>query len=411
MVVTQSTGSAMSDDRTAPVAELAAKFDHNDHAMRRECAQVYATLRDSCPVFHSDRWGGFWVASRYEDVYEVGRDPERFASGEGVLVPPMGHGRPLKPMEADAPEHSAYRRLLLPSFAPAQVAQMEADVRALAVALVDEVVADGSADLYEMLAKPLPLLMITLLLGIEKDAMFWEATDTLMYGRLSGVGEAAILEAADHLYAFMERQIDRRRAEPGDDLVSLMLTGTVDGRPYTDDEVLDLCCFMLVAGLENTAFGIRATLRHLAVHPEHLAEVVADPSKVTNLVEQSLRLYAPVTALARTVTRDTEVAGQQLRAGERILLLFGSANRDAAVFDDPDTFHLDRRDGRHLAFGIGPHRCIGSHLARLEVRIAVEEFIRRVPEFKLADGPDPGWYQAGPLHVVWPVPPTSQVAS
>jgi cytochrome P450 len=118
-----------------------------------------------------------------------------------------------------------------------------------------------------------------------------------------------------------------------------------------------------------------------------------------------------VTALARTVTRDTEVAGQQLRAGERILLLFGSANRDAAVFDDPDTFHLDRRDGRHLAFGIGPHRCIGSHLARLEVRIAVEEFIRRVPEFKLADGPDPGWYQAGPLHVVWPVPPTSQVAS
>ena len=401
----------MSSERPIPVADLAAKIDHNDHDMRRECAEVYATLRGACPVFHSDRWGGFWVASRYQDVYEVGRDPDRFASGEGVMVPPMGHGRPLMPMEADPPEHPAYRRLLLPSFAPAQVAKMEADVRALAVSLVDQVAEAGAADLYEMLGKPLPLLMITLLLGIERDEMFWEATDTLMYGRLSGVGESAILTAAEHLYAFMARQIERRRESPGDDLISLMVTGTVDGRPYTEDEVLDLCCFLLVAGLENTAFSIRATLRHLAVHPEHLAQVVADPTGVTNLVEQSLRLYAPVTALARTVTRDTEVAGQQLQEGERILLLFGSANRDPAVFDDPDAFHLDRRDGRHVAFGIGPHRCIGSHLARLEVRIAVEEFIRRVPQFSLAPGPDPGWYQAGPLRVVWPVEPATAVAS
>ena len=281
---------------------------------------------------------------------------------------------------------------------------METDVRALAVSLVDQVVADGQADLYEMLGKPLPLLMITLLLGIETDDMFWKATDTLMYGRLSDVGEAAILQAADDLYAFMDRQIERCR-------------GRARRRPHladadrrrrrsvrtADDEVLDLCCFMLVAGLENTAFGIRATLRHLAVNPDHLAAVVADPALVTNLVEQSLRLYAPVTALARTVTRDTEVAGQSLKAGERILLLFGSANRDGAVFENADGFHLDRRDGRHLAFGIGPHRCIGSHLARLEVRIAVEEFIKRVPDFSLAPGPDPGWYQAGPLNVVWQV--------
>jgi cytochrome P450 len=391
----------MSDDQGGALAQLAAGFDHNDHAMRRQCAEVYATLRGNCPVFHSDQWGGFWVASRYEDVYEVARDPERFASGEGVLVPPMGHGRPLFPMEADGPEHASYRRLLLPSFAPALVAKMEADVRPLARSLVDGVVAAGEADLYETLAKPLPMLMITLLLGIEHDELFWEATDTLMYGRLSGARETEVLQAARDLYAFMGREIERRRHTPTDDLISLLMTGDVDGRPYTDDEVLDLCAFMLIAGLENTAFGIRATLRHLAVHPEHLSAVVADPAAVTNLVEQSLRLYTPVTALARTATCDTEVAGETIRAGERVLLLFGSANRDAAVFDDPDEFHLDRRDGRHLAFGIGPHRCIGSHLARLEVRIAVEEFIRRVPAFELAPGPDPGWYQAGPLHVVW----------
>ncbi len=391
----------MSDDQAGAVAELAATFDHNDHAMRQRCAEVYATLRGSCPVFHSDAWGGFWVASRYEDVYEVGRDPDRFASSEGVMVPPLGHGRPLYPMEADGPEHASYRRLLLPRFAPAQVAEMEADVRGLARSLIDEVIDSGRADLYEMLAKPLPLLMITLLLGIERDELFWEATDTLMYGRLSGAREAEILTAARDLYAFMERQIERRRREPGDDLISLMMTGDVDGRPYTHQEVLDLCAFLLIAGLENTAFGIRATLRHLAVHPEHLAAVVADPAAVHNLVEQSLRLYTPVTALARTATCDTEVAGQTIHEGERVLLLFGSANRDGAVFEDPDGFHIDRRDGRHLAFGIGPHRCIGSHLARLEVRIAVEEFIRRVPSFRLAPGPDPGWYQAGPLWVEW----------
>jgi cytochrome P450 len=391
----------MSEDQAGAVAELAATFDHNDHAMRKRCAEVYATLRGTCPVFHSEAWGGFWVASRYEDVYEVGRDPERFASGAGVLVPPMGHGRPLTPMEADGPEHASYRRLLLPSFAPAQVARMEADVRALARSLVDGVLAAGEADLYETLAKPLPMLMITLLLGIEHDELFWEATDTLMYGRLSGAREAEVQSAARDLYAFMAREIERRRETPTDDLISLLMTGDVEGRPYTSDEVLDLCAFMLIAGLENTAFGIRATLRHLAVHPEHLAAVVADPGVVTNLVEQSLRLYTPVTALGRIATHDTEVAGQCIHAGERVLLLFGSANRDAAVFDQPDDFHLDRRDGRHLAFGIGPHRCIGSHLARLEIRIAVEEFLRRVPSFRLAPGPDPGWYQAGPLWVEW----------
>ena len=167
--------------------------------------------------------------------------------------------------------------------------------------------------------------------------------------------------------------------------------------------MLDLCFFLLIAGLENTGFGIRATLRHLAVRPDHRAAVLADPSLVHNAVEQSLRLYSPVTALCRTAAEDTDVNGQHIRAGERMLLLFGSANRDETVFEDADEFHLERRDGRHVAFGIGPHRCVGSHLARLEMRIAVEEFLRRVPDFRLAPGPDPGWYAASALELVWDV--------
>jgi cytochrome P450 len=388
----------------APVDQRAAAFDHNDHAMRARCAAAYAELRDQCPVFHSEAWGGFWVASRYEDVYEVGRDVERFASAPGVMLPPVGHGRPLLPMDSDPPEHPEYKRLMLPRFAPAAVAGMEQDVRDLARGLVEDIVGRGEADLYETLCKPLPMLLITRLLGIERDDAFWAWTDTLIYGRVDGTSVEEIRGAADSLYAFLAGQIAERRAAPGrDDLISLLLRGDVEGRPYREDEILDLCFFLLIAGLENTSFGIRATLRHLAVEPAHRAAVLADPSLVHNLVEQSLRLYSPVTALCRTATRDTEVAGRAIGKGERVLLLFGSANRDPAVFPDADAFHLDRRDGRHVAFGIGPHRCVGSNLARLEMRVAVEEMLRLIPDYRLAAGPDPGWYDATCLNVVWDV--------
>jgi cytochrome P450 len=383
------------------LAEIATSFDHNDHGMRRRCGEVYARLRAGCPVFWTEAWGGYWVASRYEDVYGAARDPGRFASAPGVMIPPVGHGRPLLPMESDPPDHLAYRELLLPRFAPAAVARLEADVREFAASLVDGVAGAGRADLYETLAKPLPLLMITRLLGIERDDLFWEWVELLMYGRVEGTDPATVVATADALYGFLGDQLQQRRTAPGDDLLSLLLEGDVNGRPYTQDEILDLAFFLVIAGIENTAFSIRATLRHLAVYPADRAALAADPGLINNVVEQSLRLYAPVTGLSRTVTCETSLGGQQLRAGDRLLLLFGSANRDETVFEDADEFHLDRRDGRHVAFGIGPHRCVGSHLARLEIRIAVEELLRRVPDFQLA-GPDPGWYAAGPLEVVWP---------
>jgi cytochrome P450 len=380
--------------------EIAASFDHNDHGMRQRCGAIYASLRAGCPVFWTEAWGGYWVASRYQDVYEAARDPHRFLSAPGVMIPPVGHGRPLLPMESDPPDHAAYRELLLPRFAPAAVALLESDVREFAASLVDGVANAGRADLYETLAKPLPLLMITRLLGIERDDLFWEWVELLMYGRVEGTDAATIIATAEALYDFLALQLELRRAAPGDDLLSLLLEGNVNERPYTQEEILDLAFFLVIAGIENTAFSIRATLRHLAVHPDDRAALAADPGLINNVVEQSLRLYAPVTGLARTAACDTDLGGQRIRGGDRVLLLFGSANRDETVFEDGDDFHLNRRDGRHVAFGIGPHRCVGSHLARLEIRIAVEELLRRVPHFELT-GPDPGWYAAGPLQVAW----------
>ena len=349
--------------------ELASGFDHNDHAMRARCAEVYGTLRRACPVFHSDEWGGFWVASRYEDVYEVGRDVDRFVSAPGVMLPPVGHGRPLLPMESDPPEHPAYRELLLPRFAPAAVAELEDDIRALA------------ARARRRDRRPRAGRRLRAALQAAAAADDHAAARRRARRRVLGVdGHAHVRPRAGHPAGAHPRgggralRLPRPRgrasgaATPGGDLISLLLQGTVDGRPYREPEMLDLCFFLLIAGLENTGFGIRATLRHLAVRPDHRAAVLADPSLVHNAVEQSLRLYSPVTALCRTAAQDTEVNGQSIRAGERMLLLFGSANRDETVFEEADEFHLERRDGRHVAFGIGPHRCVGSHLARLEMR-------------------------------------------
>ena len=388
----------------APVDQRAAAFDHNDHAMRARCAEVVCRVAGSVPRVPLEAWGGFWVASRYEDVYEVGRDIERFASAPGVMLPPVGHGRPLLPMDSDPPEHPEYKRLCCRASRPPPSPAWSRTCAIWRAARRGHRRGRGEADLYETLCKPLPMLLITRLLGIERDDAFWAWTDTLIYGRVDGTSVEEIRGAADSLYAFLAGQIAERRAAPGrDDLISLLLRGDVEGRPYREDEILDLCFFLLIAGLENTSFGIRATLRHLAVEPAHRAAVLADPSLVHNLVEQSLRLYSPVTALCRTATRDTEVAGRAIGKGERVLLLFGSANRDPAVFPDADAFHLDRRDGRHVAFGIGPHRCVGSNLARLEMRVAVEEMLRLIPDYRLAAGPDPGWYDATCLNVVWDV--------
>ena len=231
------------------LAEVAASFDHNDHAMRRRCGEVYASLRAGCPVFWTEAWGGYWVASRYQDVHEAARDPERFASAPGVMIPPVGHGRPLLPMESDPPDHLAYRELLLPRFAPAAVARLESDVREFAESLVDSVAASGRADLYETLAKPLPLLMITRLLGIERDDQFWEWVELLMYGRVEGVDAETVVATAGALYDFLADQLEQRRAAPGDDLLSLLLYGNANGRPYSQAEIPHLAFFLVIAGI------------------------------------------------------------------------------------------------------------------------------------------------------------------
>ena len=275
-------------------------------------------------------------------------------------------------------------------------------MRDLARGLVEGIAGRGEADLYETLCKPLPMLLITRLLGIERDEAFWAWTDTLIYGRVDGTVQDEIRAAADSLYGFLAAQIADRRAQPGRRRPDLAAPARRRRGPA------------LPRGRDPRPLLLPAhrgprehRLRHPRDAPSPGGRARASRGRAGRpgaRPQPRRAVAAPLRARDRALPHGdahTEVAGQTIAEGERVLLLFGSANRDPAVFPDADSFHLDRRDGRHVAFGIGPHRCVGSNLARLELRVAVEELLRLIPDFRLADGPDPGWYDATSLNIVW----------
>lgn len=378
-------------------------FDHNAPSTRDDCPALYAELTERCPVFHTDSWGGFWGVSRHATLRRIGRETESFSTGPGVMIPPMGHGHPLVPLETDGERHETYRALLLPHLGPQVVARLDPVVRKVARGMLDELLPGGEADLNEEYAKRIPAVLITRLLGIDYEPQFWEWTETLIYSRLDNGETSSLKEAGEGLYGYFEELIERRRAAgaQGDDLVDLLIRARDDGTIPTEEDLRHLCFFMLIAGLENTAFAIRAALWHFAANPDLRSRLLADRSLIRPALEECLRMYAPITGLARTVTAPVELDGHELGSGDRVMLLFGAAGRDPSVFDSPDEFDMERRGNPHLAFGVGAHRCIGSHLARLEMRIAIEELLDRIPDYELAEPDTTSWHPAGPLVARW----------
>jgi cytochrome P450 len=380
-------------------------FDHNAFETRGNAGPLFAELHARCPVFHSESWGGFWAVSRHATLREIGRDSATFASGPGVLIPPLGNGRPLVPMEADGATHSRQRDLLLPHLGPKAVARLEPVVRAITEDLLGGLLPRGEADFYEDYAKRIPAILITRLLGITEERSFWEWTETLIYGRFDREqGAAKVREAAEGVYAYFRDVVAERQAADRNgagDLVNVLVGARRQGLLTSDEEVVDLCFFLLIAGLDNTAFAIRAVVWHLAAHPSDRRLLLDDPALVRPAVEECLRMYAPVPGLARWVTAPARVEGQEIPAGERVLLFYAAANRDPGLFEDPDTFRLDRPGNPHVAFGVGGHRCIGSHLARLEIRIAIETLLERMPDYELAEPEEMSWHPAVALPIRW----------
>ncbi|MDP6810426.1 MAG: cytochrome P450 [Pseudomonadales bacterium] len=370
-------------------------WDPYDKTFREDPFPTYARFRETTPVGHCPAYGGFWALTSYEDVFEAARDWRTYSSADGVTIPPFPFEAKALPMESDPPEHQAMRMILMPHFAQHVVREREGLVRDRARELLDGLAGREQVDLSEAFAKPLPTAVICELLDIEDlTGEFQDWAETIIYERDD---PEAGKQAVENILSYFRELIPKRRATPGDDFISVLVKAEIEGNPLEDATVLDFCWFLLIAGLDNTAFTIRNLLLQMAQMDWLREALIEDPSRIPDAVEETLRLYSPVWGIARTCTRDTTLAGRNLADGDRIMLLFASADRDPDQFPDPNEFKLGRAPNNHVAFGTGRHRCLGSHLARLEIRVAVEEFLARYPNYALTE--PVGWNEMGPLPV------------
>lgn len=363
------------------VDRLTETFDHHDPAFAEHADSVCRILRERAPVARTEAHGGFFVVSRYEDVVRILRDDDTFASGSGTTIP----AAPIRviPIEVDPPDFHKYRRFLNPLFSPAAVATREQEVRLLARRLIEDWREEGRCDVVEQFALPLPAITILRILGIS-EGEWRNYTDPIHFAALEVPTSRKAGQILLDVVRKLEDLVAARRLEPRDDLVSYLVTGTLeDGSRLDDHETLMILLLMLLGGLDTTTAALGTAILSIDRHPEVRKALVDDPSRIPLAVEEFLRYEAPVTALSRTVTKPVTVRGVPMQPGDRVLLVWRSTNRDESEFEDPDVLDISRVPNRHLAFGVGIHRCLGSNLARLEMRVALEELLRAVPDYRV----------------------------
>ena len=367
-----------------PSRDWATDFDHLDPRWSNNPYPIWAELRQTCPVAHTDRFMGCYFPTTYAAVRAVAADTEHFSSHRIIVRDQRIEPIPAPPITSDPPEHKAWKQAVLPPFTPDAVAKLEPACRATCHALIDAF-PEGGCDVAGAYTRHIPVRVIAHMLGLpEEDGDLFR----LWIHKILelGITEPAVaVSTAAEMHAYFAGHIARKKAQPGEDLITWLMQRSVDGEPMTPERLVGVLRLLLVAGIDTTWSAIGSTLWHLAGHPEDAARLRAEPALMPIAIEEFLRAYAPVT-MAREVTADTEVAGCPMRAGHMVLLSFPAANRDPAMFPDPDRVILDRAENRDAAFGLGIHRCIGSNLARMELRVAVETFLARVPRFRM-DGP------------------------
>jgi cytochrome P450 len=375
-----------------PVMDWAHDFDHLDRAWVDDPYAIWDRLREECPVAHTNRYQGVYLPTRYEDVRAIALDHDNFSSRQVIVrdfVPARGGSAP--PITNDPPRHQNARRALLPAFTPAVVDRLVQRTREICNELIDGILArdDGRSDAAVDYAQHVPVRVIALLLGVpDSDGdrfRHWVHQQIESGVEASAELEQSLAEMADYFGSLVaERQrMVAGGAELGTDVVAQLLQARYDdGTKFTTTHVVNSLRLLLVAGIDTTWSSIGAALWHLGRIPADRARLVAEPALIPTAIEEFLRAYAPVT-MARKIKNDTVLGGCTYKAGEMVLLPFPSANRDPSFIPDPDKVVIDRKENRHAAFGLGIHRCIGSNLARMELRVALEEWLRRIPEFVL----------------------------
>jgi cytochrome P450 family 142 subfamily A polypeptide 1 len=380
---------------------------------------VFRWLRENDPV-HYDEKNKLWVVTKYEDIAYVERHDDIFSSAGGVR-PKGGGGGNLSLVSLDDPEHARQRKLVSRGFTPGRIQQMFDHIRQLARELIDTVAARGECDFVEDIAKPLPLIVIAELLGLPVEAreQLGRWSDTMMSGEGAEDDDPRVQAAAEawaEYITFLVGVVEDRRREPKDDLISVLLSSADEGHisfhedelkqlgaqavaaeGLQGDEVLAFLVLLLVAGNETTRNALSGGMLAFSRFPEQREMLKADKGLINSATEEILRYVSPVISFSRTVTQATELRGRQLAEGDVVLNIYPSANRDADVFPEPDAFRIDRSPNLHLAFGTGPHFCLGANLARTEIRILIDELFDRLPDIHVPEGVDA---QRGPNALV-----------
>jgi cytochrome P450 len=378
-------------------ADAVVDFDHHSDAFNLNELAINAELRHKCPVAWNENYGGFWFLTSYDAVSQTARDGDTFAHKyepdapdgvdyQGEMGVPRPEGQPALGIgEVDGPYHQALRHALAPFFSPGAVQRMRPFMEQSAHWFLDQRIGDGQMDLVLDFASPVPAILTMKLMGLPYEN--WHLYATLFHSVMAVPQDSPeYAEAIAEVPAMMQDVLDfaaTRRAEARDDLTSFLIQFEFDGKRLDDAQLLNILWNLIAGGVDTTTSQTALTLRHLGTHPELRQQLIAHPELLRTATDEFLRFFSVNQQLSRTVTRDVIVGGQQLRRNDRLIISWLAANHDEREFARPDEIVLDRAPNRHVAFGLGPHRCIGSHLARLMSEVMVSVVVDRIPDYRV----------------------------
>ena len=368
------------------------EFNPFSHAHHADPYPTYKRLRDEAPAYYNPKLD-FWALSRFQDVLDAYNDWQTYTSTQGIAIEGYAGSRSM--IEMDPPDQLPLRRLINHAFTPRSVDRLEPRVRGLCTEFLNQIVEAGECDLVAGFAAKLPSDVISTLLGAPREdhlqIRLW--TEAALTREQTGEQAEGSASGMQNLRDYFHELLRRRRAQPRDDLASALCAVEHEGRKLTDEEGLAFLTLLITGGNETTEKWIANTCFLLSEHPDQKRRVLDDPGLIPDAAEESIRYFSPTAYMARTTTRDVPIHGETIPKGEKVALLCGAANRDERQFPDPDRFDILRRAERHLGFGHGPHFCLGARLARLEIRVALEEIHRRIPDY--AADPDGVEYMHG----------------
>jgi cytochrome P450 len=389
----------MTDRSVPPQAELSdnwweTDFDYTSSALGADMPQTLAKMRARCPVTHSAQRGGYWVVTDYHNVRKIAQDWETFSSERGIAIPPNYQMIVAAiPELIDPPLQRVYKKLITPFFTPQVVDKYKDRTREIVVSLIDAFIDRGSCEFMDEFARPFP------------GRAFFELVLNAPIDRVAELNELATGASTPEnpnqracwqgMFAWIQEFLDAREAQPPrGDIVDAVLAADIDGRPITRDEVIGIIQLIILGGLETTAGALGQFIQRFSREPQIPQLLRERPELIPAAVEELLRLDPPFVSIGRTVTQDVTIGDKELHEGEMVLISWASANRDEQEFEDPDVFNAERDRNPHIAFGVGPHRCAGSSLARMNLRVALEEIVNRMDDIRVVNPDDVGYHVA-----------------